>query len=254
MKKFFLTMLIVFVSSGVITAQSASSESRVQRVISIKNGNLRGIQMTIQNLLQNTNVLVTSSDNQHMILSGPKDAVAGFEEIIKQLDVAPVTKKNIETTVYLVVASSQNASSASVPTELEPVVKQLKGVFSYKGFRILDSFVLRSRDTEKGETNGFVAPLDTNVPAGNKISYGFRYSRVSLDGTENSRVIRFDNLRLGLKVPVSTGSSGQFSYAEAVISTDLDVPEGKKVVVGKTSALEGADSALILVISAKVVD
>jgi hypothetical protein len=38
------------------------------------------------------------------------------------------------------------------------------------------------------------------------------------------------------------------------INTDIDVPEGKKVVVGKTSAVEGPDSALILVISAKVVD
>jgi hypothetical protein len=41
---------------------------------------------------------------------------------------------------------------------------------------------------------------------------------------------------------------------DAGVSTDVDVPESKKVVVGKTSALEGADSALILVISAKVVD
>ena len=41
---------------------------------------------------------------------------------------------------------------------------------------------------------------------------------------------------------------------DASIATDVDVPEGKKVVVGKTSALEGADGALILVISAKVVD
>jgi hypothetical protein len=253
MKKFFLTMLIAFVSSGVITAQSASSESRVQRVISIKNGNLTGIERTIRNLLQNTSVLVTSSDNEHLILSGPKDAVAGFEEIVKQLDVAPVAKKNIETTVYMVVASMQTPSGAIVPAELEPVVKQLKGVFGYKGYRLLDSFVLRSRDTEKAITNGFLTPLDTALPAGTKINYQFQYNRVSLDGSETSRSIRYDGLKLSIKVPVS-GVAGQFSYVDAGIATDLDVPEGKKVVVGKTSAVEGADSALILVISAKVVD
>jgi type II secretory pathway component GspD/PulD (secretin) len=247
MKKFFLTMLIALVCSGAIYAQA------VQRVISIKNGNLPGIQRTIIALLPNTNVLVTSSDNEHLVLSGPKDAVAGFEEIIKQLDVAPVAKKNIETTVYMVVASAQASSGATVPAELDPVVKQLKALFSYKGFHLLDSFVLRSRDTEKAVTNGFLTPLDTALPAGNKISYQFQYGRVSLDGIETNRVIRYDNLRLAIKVPVSTGGTG-FTYMEAGISTDVDVPEGKKVVVGKTSAIEGADGALILVISAKVVD
>jgi hypothetical protein len=225
----------------------------VQRVITIKSGNLHGILRTIQALLPNTSVLVSNSDDEHLILSGPKDAVAGFEEIIKQLDVAPVAKKNIETTVYMVVASAQPASGPAMPTELDPVVKQLKGVFNYKGFRLLDSFVLRSRDTEKGDTNGFVPPLDTNVPASAKITYQFRYSRVSLDGSETNRVIRYDNLRLEIKLPISSGG-GQFNYMGAGISTDVDVPEGKKVVVGKTSAVEGPDSALILVISAKVVD
>ena len=253
MKKLFLMMLIALLCSGAIYAQPASTESRVQRVISIKNGNLPGILRTIQALLANTSVMVASSDNEHLILSGPKDAVTSFEEIVKQLDVVPVTKKNIETTVYMVVASSQSTSVSAMPAELDPVVKQLRGVFNYKGFRLLDSFVLRSRDTEKAVTNGFLSPLDTALPAGTKINYQFQYNRVSLDGTETSRVIRYDGLRLNIRVPVS-GVGGQFSYVDAGISTDVDVPEGKKVVVGKTSAVEGNDSALILVISAKVVD
>jgi hypothetical protein len=246
-------MLIALLSSGAIHAQPASSETRVQRVVSIKNGNLQGILRTVRDLLQGTSVLVTSSDNEHLILSGQKGTVDGFEEIIRQLDVAPIAKKNIETTVYMVVASPQASSSAAVPAELEPVVKQLKGVFSYKSFRLLDSFVLRSRDMEKGDTSGFVPPLEGSAPTGTKIIYQFKYQRVSLDGTEANRVIRYDRLSLGMKVPVASGPN-QFNYVEAGISTDVDVPEGKKVVVGKTSAVEGADSALILVISAKVVD
>ncbi len=253
MKKFFLTMLIALVCCGGGYAQPASSEAHVQKVITIKNGNLNGIVRTIHALLPNTSVLATNSDNEHLILSGPKDAVAGFEEIIKQLDVVPVTKKNIETTVYMVVASAQPTSGAAMPAELDPVVKQLKGVFNYKGFRLLDNFVLRSRDTEKGDTSGFVPPLDPSVPVSAKITYSFQYSRVSVDGSETNRVIRYDNLKLRVNVPLSNGAGG-FNYGDAGISTDVDVPEGKKVVVGKTSAIQGADSALILVISAKVVD
>jgi hypothetical protein len=151
----------------------------------------------------------------------------------------------------MIIASAQASSAASLPPDLDPVVKQLKTIFNYKGFRLLESFVLRSRDGEHGGTNGFLPPLE-NVPPGNKISYGFQYNRVSIEGVDNARVAHFDQLRLNMKVPVATsnGTTG----VDAGISTDVDVPEGKKVVVGKTSALEGADGALILVISAKVVD
>jgi hypothetical protein len=152
----------------------------------------------------------------------------------------------------MVVASSQ-AGNAPMPAELDSVVKQLKGLFSYKGYRLMDSFVLRSRDGERGDTSGFVPPSDSGVSAGHKIIYQFQYQRVRVDGGDTGRLIRFDGLKLGTRIPVA-GAMGAVSYVETGISTDVDVPEGKKVVVGKTSAVEGSDSALILVISAKVVD
>jgi hypothetical protein len=249
MKKILSTLLMALLCAGAMVAQE-----RTTRVITIKNGNIIQIQGTVGHLLQGSSVLM-SSDGTRLVLSGPKDTVAGFEEIIKQLDVPAPVKKNIETSVYMIVASVQSANVAPLPSELDPVVKQLKGIFSYKGYRLLDSFVLRSRDAERGDTSGFVPPLpDTNVPAGNKIIYQFKYNRVSLDGSDTARVIRFDGLRLGIRVPVGGDGKGGISYVEAGISTDVDVPEGKKVVVGKTSAVEGSDSALILVISAKVVD
>jgi hypothetical protein len=129
------------------------------------------------------------------------------------------------------------------------VIKQLKGIFSYKNFRVLESFVLRSRDGESGETSGMV--LTDETPGIHRIRYEFRYRRVSLDGTDTAKSIRFDHLQLSLKVPTGTN---QITFENAGISTDVDVPEGKKVVVGKTSGILGSDSALILVISAKVVD
>ena len=248
MKKLIHLAAVLAICCGALGAQE-----RIQKVVTIKNGNLGAITRTLRDILPGTNVLVTN-DNEHLVLSGPKEAVNSFEEIIKQLDVPPPVKKNIETTVYMLVATQGNSGGA-VPAQLDPVITQLKSVFSYKGFRLLDSFVLRSRDGEHGDTSGFVPPLpDTNVSPANKIIYQFKYIRVRIDGSDTSRLVRFDGLNFGIKVPVSSGPKGEFHYVEAGISTDIDVPEGKKVVVGKTSAVEGADSALILVISAKVVD
>jgi hypothetical protein len=245
MKKLFLTLLV-----AVLCTEAIAAQDRVQKVIAIKNGNLNGIWRTIKDLAPANN-LVISTDNEHIILSGSKEAVTSFEEIIKQLDVAPAAKRDVETTVYMIIASAQPGNAAPMTAELDPVIKQLKTIFNYKSFRQLDNFVLRSRDGEKGSSDGFLTPLES-MPANHKISYGFRFNRVSIDGSDNARLIRFDQLHLSMKVPV--GNAPEISFAETGISTDVDVPEGKKVVVGKTSGIEGSDSALILVISAKVVD
>ena len=255
MKKLFSTMLIAFLCAGMLAAQD-----RVQKVVTIKNGNRNGILHTLQELAPTNGMVISTSDYDHLILSGPKDTVAGFEEIVKQLDVAPVVKKDVETTVYMIVASAQAGNATPLTADLDPVVKQLRSIFNYKGFRLLESFVLRSRDGEHGDTNGFLPPLPPleNLPPGSKISYQFQYNKVSIEGGDNARVAHFERLRLAMRVPIAvptgtivvpTGPS-----VDASIATDVDVPEGKKVVVGKTSALEGSDGALILVISAKVVD
>jgi hypothetical protein len=246
MKRLYSLMLIALCCAGVALADEATT-----RVITIKHGNMIQIVHTIGPLLPGTGVAI-SNDGERLVLRGPKDTVTGLEEIIKQLDVPPAVKRNVETTVYMVVASSQ-AGNAPMPAELDPVVKQLKGLFSYKGYRLMDSFVLRSRDGERGDTSGFVPPADASVAPGHKIIYQFQFNHVRVDGGDTGRVIRFDGLKMGTKVPVA-GQMGAVSYVETGISTDVDVPEGKKVVVGKTSAVEGSDSALILVISAKVVD
>jgi len=242
MKKLLITLLC----AGALFAQD-----RVQKVVTIKNGNRNGILHTLQELAPTNGMVISTSDNDHLILSGPKETVAGFEEIVKQLDVAPVVKKDVETTVYLIVASMQAGSAAPLTAELDPVVKQLKNIFNYKSFRMLESFVLRSRDGEHGDTSGFLPPLET-LPPGNKISYNFQYNKVSIDGGDNAKVVHFEHLRMSMRVPIAVPTGN--TSVDASIATDVDVPEGKKVVVGKTSALEGSDGALILVISAKVVD
>ena len=246
MKKLFSTMLIGLVCAGALLAQD-----RAQKVVTIKNGNLRGILNTVKELAPSNGMVISASDNDHLVLSGPKETVAGFEEIIKQLDVPAVIKKDVETTVYMIIASAQSANTTPLTPDLDPAVKQLKNIFNYKGFRLLESFVLRSRDGEPGDTNGFLPPLES-LPPGYKISYQFQYNEVSIDGGENARVAHFHHLKLAIRVPITVRD--QVSPIDASIATDLDVPEGKKVVVGKTSALEGSDGALILVISAKVVD
>ena len=244
MKKVFSIALAALLSAGMIIAQD-----RATKIIPIKNGNLSQIFHTISTLVSGTGV-VASTDNEHVILTGPKEAVTGFEEVVKQLD---VMKKDVETTIYMIVATPQPSNAAPLPRELDPVVAQLRGVFSYKGFKLLDTFVLRSRDGQGADTSGFVPSAEAT---GQNSVYQFRYQRIGVQAADGGgHLIRFDGLKFSLRVPVPTNKEGsQYMYVDSGINTDVDVPEGKKVVVGKTSAVAGVDSALILVISAKVVD
>ena len=244
MKKFFSTILTALLCAGALLAQD-----RAQKVVAIKNGNRNGILHTLQELAPTNGMVISTSDNDHIILSGPKETIAGFEEIIKQLDVPPVIKKNIETTVYMIAASMQAGNGAPLGAELEPVAKQLRTIFNYKTFNVLESFVLRLRDGEGGETSGLV--LSEESAALYKMRYVFRCHGVSLQGTDAQKTVRFDSLQLQVKVPVGRA---QAAFEDTNIGTEVDVPEGKKVVIGKTSGVLGPDSALILVISAKVVD
>ena len=248
MKKLFSTMLIALVCTGALLAQGP-----VQKVVTIKNGNRNGISHTLQELAPTNGMVISASDNDHLVLSGPKETVAAFEEIIKQLDVPPVAQSNVEIDAYMVVASAHADGHNPIPADLEPVVAQLKGLLSYKSFRLLDSFVLRARSGERGENSGSVEP-SSPAPEGVKISYHFEFNKVRVDKGETARLVRFDNLRLDINAPVGINTKGEVRWSGASIHTDVDVPEGKKVVIGKTSGIEGADSALILVISAKVVD
>jgi hypothetical protein len=59
--------------------------------------------------------------------------------------------------------------------------------------------------------------------------------------------VRINNLSFTLHVPHPSG------HFEVGVHTDIDVREGQKVVVGKAN-IDNADNALILVLTAKVIE
>ena len=176
-----------------------------------------------------------------------------IEQVIQRFDVPPPAVKNIEVTIYLMSALGQPAAS-SVPPELEGVVRQLKSMFSYKGYQLMDTQVIRVRPGQVGEASGVVDSGPSSGEAKTISQIKFKAALVSLD--EKGRAIRIDGLKVGLKMPItSTGPTGvkSYQYLDTGISTDIDIHEGQKVVVGKAN-MDGSDRASIVVLSAKVVD
>src|SRR5260370_4435912 len=173
-------------------------------------------------------------------------AMSEAEEIIKRFDVPPPAVHNIDVTIYLMSALGQPAGGA-VPAELESVVKQLKSTFSYKGYQLIDTEVIRVRAGQGGEVSGGV--MEGPSIDGNRTISQVRFRSASVSTDEKGRAIRIDSLKVGLKIPiVSSGSAAtgqkQYQYLDTGMSTDVDVREGQKVVVGKAN-MDGSDRASI---------
>jgi hypothetical protein len=222
---------------------------RVQKIFEIKHAD-------IDQLAEVLRLFAPIQANRQLrviAVSASRDVVAAVEDAIKRFDVPPPATKNIEMTVYLLMALSEQTGAKNTPAELEGVLKQLRSVFTYQGFRLLDTLVVRSRNGMPGEVNG-VAPKNPDEVQPTFYRFSFGSASITMDNN-TGRMIRIDNLRLGAKVTVKTGSAGpaNFTMIDTGINTNIDVREGQKVVVGKAT-IDGSNNVMFLVLTAKVVD
>lgn len=162
---------------------------------------------------------------------------------------APV--KNVELTVYLL-SGVQTAAADDVPADLVSTVKQLHSLFAYKGYKLAESFILRSRSAPDTRTNQ--GAYTAGVLPGSGVHYDFRYARVRIS-QDKPYMVHIDGLMMGLNLPNSYGPDGKLRSGSTVgsIQTDLDLAEGQRTVVGKSS-IDNAGNALILVIVPKVIE
>jgi hypothetical protein len=175
----------------------------------------------------------------------PKEVLAAIEESLQRLDVPQVPAKNVQLEAYLLTASGQG-SSVNIPADLEPVIKQLKSVFSYQGFRLLGTLSWRGRDGTGGNVNGLLPSVSSD--SAQPTTYSFRIHSVGITSEGKEPTIRINDLALQLDYMLKNGGN-----YHAIINTSIDAKEGQKVVVGKAN-IDNADSALILILTAKVID
>lgn len=206
----------------------------ISKVFQIKYGDVN----RIAGLINNMGASARADNDMHVIaVRGSKETVAAIEEALKQLDVPPAPQKDIEITGYVIVASSEPAAQPE-PADLAAPLKQMHALLPYKSYRVVDTIVLRGRDGQGAHTQGMLAATGT----GSKPQYTLDYSQASVTA-QGGNMIRLDRLSFGVKI-------GGNSLA---MNTNLDVHEGQKVVVGKTS-VNGMEEAIILILSAKVID
>jgi hypothetical protein len=215
---------------------------QVRKIIEVKYADPRHVAEAIRIF----NVSAGYDSTLHVVsVGGFAEQVAAAEEAIKKLDVAPV---NVELTVYLVNGwgpNHQGVSGDEVPADLTGTIKQLHALFNYKTYRLTESFVLRGRDGSNASTSG-------QLPGSTMQNYSFGYVSATVS-SGTPRVVHIDRMDLEVHTPNGRNTTnGETIYRTASIATNLDAAEGQKIVVGKSN-INGTDDAMILVVTAKIV-
>jgi len=211
---------------------SVAAEKMVTKVITLKNN-------------VNTNVLegivIVKRSGDMVVVTGTPEHVDTAEAILKQLDVPPPPRpvapprKSIQLTAYLIVASRSDVQGTPLPRELESPVNQVASVFPYKSFTLVDAIDLRLTDNAGGDLKG-IMPQGQQIHGG---GYVLSVGRIDLQGVSPDNLMRINKFSLVVN--------------DVKLETDVDLREGQKVVVGKAN-IDGSSNALIVILTAKIVD
>lgn len=253
MKCGILSMLAI---AALAFAQEPKPKAAVQpepesKVFVLKHADAQDVGNILAQVLGGKNI----SSNREMkviAVSGTPAMIEGVAEALAKLDVPPQPVKNIEITGYLLVGSTKAEAGGSVPAELESVAKQIRATFPYKAFQVMDTLVVRTQPGPAGrhaEVSGVLAPSDGDVL---NTSYEFKISSPAISGEGKDTIIHLGGLNLTMRVPVRVSNNAS-QMQSAGISTDVDLREGQKIVVGKSS-FGSPDKALFLVLTAKVME
>ncbi len=137
---------------------------------------------------------------------------------------------NIELTVYIVSGLAQPPAGAKdeVPPDLSSVVQQFHGVFMYKNYKLIDQFELRSRNPGGAEIGGELSYFNGG-------QYHFQYRNAHVF-PQDPHTVHIDGLRLDItRRPPGPALQGAAPATVVLVSTDLDVGDGQKTVVGKSA-------------------
>jgi hypothetical protein len=201
------------------------------------------------------NVQMFPSPQLHVLsVRAPKDIMPAIADAVKRLDVPPpppAPTKNVELIIYVVNATDQ-PDNAPLPAPLQPVVAQLRNVLSYKGFQVVDTQVVRGINGRETQTSGHMPSAPKPAAIGAETpppsTYNFR-SIFRVRGTDKEPTVFLEGMRFGVRVP--NWNNGGWQFYDVGINSDVEIPRGQQVVVGKTTI---GERALILVMSAKVLD
>ena len=216
------------------------------------------LRKSLARILFTVAVLGLTTCGQHVLAQSSTPAATNAQnEKSEQED-----ETNIDTQLYLLVATNQEVPDAKLPLALDPVLKELRPALPFKNYRLAATLINRVKNNGRLNLKWIGGPLGiTAAPSINPSFNEFKVNTVKLvNDAAGKPVVRMEGFGYGARIPIQTGpaatvasngpSPAVFNYESTGLNTDISMREGEPVVVGTLHVGPSGD-AIILVISAK---
>ena len=233
------------------TASTSKPAEIETKLILLKHASASGV----ARLLNNAGLPVAGDNGlRAIVVRSTPDKIQEVERIVKQLDAepqlpAPVEATNCDMTVYVLGATKTPSGEAQLSQGLLPVVKQLKAVFPYQSYRLLETISQRSRVGASTNLAGILRPFEgsnSNLPS----KYTLTYTLAGISKERGQWIAQVNNFSFGVDSRFRVDNS---SFSRDVgIKSSFDVKSGQKVVIGNASVT--GDESIFLVVEAKPVE
>ena len=260
MKRLFIVCMLIaaaaFAQEKKAEPDAATARELKSKVFEIKYRDPRAIADSIRLLgsgLSGTGTNVNPELKTLTVRDFPEN-IATIEEAIKRLDQPLPAIPNIEFRIWVLIGSKSPLATATVPDDLEPVVKQLQSTLRYAHYGLMTAAVQRTKPGEGVEGSGVAEPtlLGMTAKQDTPVLYNYKLRRI----TTNDSAIDIEMFSFSMRVPIvmsavaTTGgktNAVQYQYQNVGFETPVSLREKEKVVIGTTSM---GDKALIVVVTA----
>ena len=170
---------------------------------------------------------------------------------------------NLDTQLYLIMATNRDAEDGKMPLVLEPVMNQVRQALGFKHYALAATFLNRVGHNGRLEMTWVGGPLlaPSSSPMGNPSFNQFTALVKVVTDEKGREIVRMNDFKFGSRVPivtaqppsttsVGTSSFPVISYESIGLRTDISMRENTPVVAGTLNVGPSGD-AIIVVISAK---
>jgi hypothetical protein len=168
---------------------------------------------------------------------------------------------NLDTQLYLIVGTNQEASNEKLPSVLEPVIRQMRSSLPFKNYKVSATLLNRVKNEGRLNLKWIGGPLlGSAADSARTPSFiEFRVNQVRLltDG-QGREVVRLDGFGFGARIPIQSGTAIAanspaapiINYEHTGLNTDISLRENEPVIVGTLNVGPSGD-AIILVMSVR---
>ncbi|HKO59514.1 MAG TPA: hypothetical protein VJV03_00010 [Pyrinomonadaceae bacterium] len=168
---------------------------------------------------------------------------------------------DLDTQLYLLVATNQDVDDGKMPAALEPVVKRLRASLPFKNYRLAATLINRVKNDGRLNLKWIGGPLmGAPVAATANITPSFnefRVNNVKLVTVAGQQIVRMEGFGFGARIPIQTATlvaanapaGPVINYESTGLNTDISMRESEPVIVGTLNVGPSGD-AIILVMSA----